>query len=103
MSLYVEIGMEKNQTVREEYLLNKVLEDLVRVGVITNHKLVDHLMIVMNPAYVHITKQSKEIYDTWCKKNNPDGLFSVGRYGSWTYSSIEDNILQSKELSIRLV
>jgi len=103
MSLYVEIGMEKTDEIIEEDLLNKILEDLNRVGVVTNHTLVDHQMIVMNPAYVHITKESKEIYNDWGKKNNPSGLFSIGRYGSWTYCSIEDNILQSKELSVRLV
>jgi protoporphyrinogen oxidase len=98
MSLYVEIGMDKNQEVNEEYLLNKVLEDLVKVGVVNEHKLIDHQIIIMNPAYVHITKESKKVYDDWNKKNNPNGLFSIGRYGSWTYCSIEDNIIQSKEL-----
>ena len=102
MSLYVEIGMDKHQEVVEETLLKKVLEDLEESGVIVGQKLVDYQMIVMNPAYVHITKESKEIYNSWNKKNNPDGLFSIGRYGSWTYCSIEDNILQSKELSQRL-
>jgi protoporphyrinogen oxidase len=103
MSLYVEIGMNKTDRVIEEDLLNKILDDLIKVGVVTNHTLVDHQMIVMNPAYVHITKESKEIYNSWGKKNNPNGLFSIGRYGSWTYCSIEDNIIQAKELSIRLV
>jgi protoporphyrinogen oxidase len=103
MSLYVEIGLKKTDEVNEDELLKKILEDLNRLGVVTNHTLVDHQMIVMNPAYVHITKESKEIYNGWCKKNNPNGLFSIGRYGSWTYCSIEDNILQSKELSVRLV
>ena len=103
MSLYVEIGLEKTDEVIEDELLKKILKDLNRVGVVTNHTLVDHQMIVMNPAYVHITKESKEIYNDWGKKNNPNGLFSIGRYGSWTYCSIEDNILQSKELSVRLV
>lgn len=103
MSLYVEIGMDKHQEVVEETLLKKVLKDLEESGVVVGQKLVDYQMIVMNPAYVHITKESKEIYNNWCKKNNPKGLFSIGRYGSWTYCSIEDNIIESKELSIRLI
>ena len=103
MSLYVEIGMEKNQEFSEKYLLNKVLEDLVMVGVVDGHKLIDYQMIVMNPAYVHITEESKEIYNSWNKKNNPFGLFSIGRYGSWTYCSIEDNIIQAKELSSKIL
>ena len=103
MSLYVEIGMEQNQEINKETLLNKVLEDLSRVGVVNEHNLIDHEMIVMNPAYVHITKKSKDIYNSWCKKNNPDGLFSIGRYGSWTYCSIEDNIIQAKDLSSEIL
>ena len=103
MSLYVEIGMEKNQKVDKEYLLSKVLDDLTKVGVMNGHNLIDHEMIVMNPAYVHITKESKNIYNSWCKKNNPDGLFSIGRYGSWTYCSIEDNIIQAKNLSSEIL
>jgi hypothetical protein len=98
MSLYVEVGMEKNQQVDEVKLLEKILEDLSRVGIINDHHLLDHQMIVMNPAYVHITKESKNIYNTWNKKNNPNGLFSIGRYGSWTYCSIEDNIINANEL-----
>jgi hypothetical protein len=50
----------------------------------------------MNPAYVHITKESKEIYSEWCQKYNPKGIYSIGRYGSWTYCSIEDNIIEAK-------
>jgi protoporphyrinogen oxidase len=95
--------MDKTQEVNEKDLLNKILDDLSGVGVINDHNLVDHQMIIMNPAYVHITKESKEVYNSWGKKNNPNGLFSIGRYGSWTYCSIEDNIIQSKELSIRLI
>jgi protoporphyrinogen oxidase len=98
MSLYAEIGLEKNQQVDDVKLLEKVLVDLSRVGVVKEHNLIDHQVIVMNPAYVHITKESKEIYDNWSQKNNQDGLFSIGRYGSWTYCSIEDNIIQAKNL-----
>ena len=95
--------MEKNQEVNKEYLLNKVLEDLEKVGVVYGHTVIDYQLIVMNPAYVHITKESKEIYNSWNKKNNPNGLFSIGRYGSWTYCSIEDNIIQAKNLLILLI
>jgi protoporphyrinogen oxidase len=100
MSLYVEIGINKNQEVDEQILLKKILEDLEESGIIVNQKLTDYQMIIMNPAYVHITKESKEIYNNWCEKNNPNGLFSIGRYGSWTYCSIEDNIIQAKNLLV---
>ena len=27
-------------------------------------------------------------------------IYSIGRYGSWTYCSIEDNILEAKEVAL---
>ena len=30
------------------------------------------------------------------------GVYSIGRYGGWTYCSIEDNLLETKALARRL-
>jgi protoporphyrinogen oxidase len=102
MSLYVEIGMKNNEVYDEKVILNLILKDLQEVGVLKNQKLIDYQVICMNPAYVHITKESKSIYNKWCEKNNTKDVFSIGRYGSWTYCSIEDNIIQAKELALKL-
>ena len=59
-------------------------------------------MLIMNPAYVHITKDSKKQYEDWSKLNTEKGIYSIGRYGSWTYCSIEDNILQAKQLAKKI-
>ena len=31
------------------------------------------------------------------------GVFSIGRYGSWTYCSIEDNMVETRELAAKLI
>jgi protoporphyrinogen oxidase len=98
LSLYVEVGAKSNDILDETLLLNKILADLKESGVITDHKLVDHQFIVMDPAYVHITKESEKSYKNFCNYFNNKGIYSIGRYGSWTYCSIEDNIIQAKEL-----
>ena len=56
----------------------------------------------MDPAYVHLTKES--IRDVQEKKKvlARNNIYSIGRYGSWTYCSIEDNILEAKALMERL-
>lgn len=97
LSLYVEIGLKETDQIHKEILLDKVLADLESKGIINNHQLVDYQFLVMNPAYVHITKESKEIYNEWCQKYNPQGIYSIGRYGSWTYCSIEDNIIEAQQ------
>lgn len=96
LSLYVEIGLKETDQIYEDILLDKVLADLQSCGIIDTHELVDYQFLVMNPAYVHITKDSKKIYNEWCQEYNPQGIYSIGRYGSWTYCSIEDNIIEAK-------
>lgn len=99
LSLYVEIGVQASTKLDETKLLMQVLTDLEDSGIIEDrvHELVDYQFLVMNPAYVHITKDSKEIYNEWCQKYNPQGIYSIGRYGSWTYCSIEDNIIEAQQ------
>ena len=97
MSLYVEIGFKQEDKINKDELLKKVINDLTKCGIVTNQNLIDHDFIVMNPAYVYITKESKHLYNKWCDKNNSNNIYSIGRYGSWTYCSIEDNIIQAKE------
>ena len=99
LSLYVEIGAQVNKKLDETELLMQVLADLKDSGIIEDgvHELVDYQFLVMNPAYVHITKDSKQIYDEWCQEYNPQGIYSIGRYGSWTYCSIEDNIIEAQQ------
>jgi hypothetical protein len=55
--------------------------------------------VVLDPAYVHITKDS--IADVARKKRSLEsrGIYSLGRYGSWTYCSIEDNIVEARSLA----
>jgi protoporphyrinogen oxidase len=99
LSLYVEIGAQADRKLDETELLMQVLADLKDSGIIEDgvHELVDYQFLVMNPAYVHITKDSKQIYDEWCQEYNPQGIYSIGRYGSWTYCSIEDNIIEAQQ------
>jgi protoporphyrinogen oxidase len=104
MSLYVEIGYPSDAVIDESSVATmrqRVLSDLRRVGVVDDHALVSHHSIVLDPAYVHITKASiaavaraKSILET-------RGVYSIGRYGSWTYCSIEDNILEARALASR--
>ena len=102
LSLYVEIGATTEQELNEEELLRTVLKDLKSSKIITDHVLIDHQFIVMDPAYVHITKKSESTYNYWSDLNNSKGFYSIGRYGSWTYCSIEDNIIQAKALAEKL-
>ena len=76
------------------------MKDLIKAKVISPiQTLVDYETILMNPAYVHITQVS--IKDVMEKKSELKkyGVYSIGRYGSWTYCSIEDNVKEAKKLA----
>ena len=100
MSLYVELGFPKEMAVRPHEWLGRVLTDLRRAGIVTDDQvLVDYESIVMNPAYVHInTKSLSDVAEKKALLAEWD-IYSIGRYGSWTYCSIEDNIKEAKELT----
>ena len=98
MSLYVEIGFPANHQIDEEELLEKVMKDLKGSGIIKDQQLIAKQFIAMSPAYAHITEKSKSTYSEWCNTWNKEGIYSIGRYGEWTYCSIEDNIKQAKKL-----
>lgn len=103
MSLYVEIGFDGNQPMEKEGIyLTKVLDDLKKAGIVTSQKLVDYEAILMNPAYVHINKESTNAVQMYKRLLADKDIYSIGRYGSWTYCSIEDNILEAMELAQKI-
>jgi hypothetical protein len=99
MSLYVEIGAADGATFEVDALRERVLADLAREGIVTDHKLVAEHHVALDPAYVHITRASlaetKRLRELLASK----GVHSVGRYGGWTYCSIEDNLIETRALA----
>jgi protoporphyrinogen oxidase len=98
LSLYVEVGYARDAVVDAEHARAVVLADLKKLGVITDHRLVAEHSVLMDPAYVHITKQSLAEHARISADLRARGVYSIGRYGGWTYCSIEDNIVEAREL-----
>ncbi|MBX7196471.1 MAG: FAD-dependent oxidoreductase [Sandaracinaceae bacterium] len=102
LSLYVELGYPRGAVIDEAEITRaraRVLADLEKVGVTSGHHVIAEHHVVMDPAYVHITRAS--LADVADKKRvlESRGVSSIGRYGSWTYCSIEDNIVEARALA----
>jgi len=98
MSLYVELGFDRQALVDVDAMRQRVLADLAQEGIVTDHRLVAHHSVVMDPAYVHVTARSIAEHQRLCSALKERGVYSIGRYGGWTYCSIEDNIVEARAL-----
>ena len=98
MSLYVELGYPADAEVDTSAMLQRTIEDLRRVGLVQDHTLVSHHSIVLDPAYVHITQESIAEHTRLSAELRAHDVHSIGRYGGWTYCSIEDNIIEARSL-----
>jgi protoporphyrinogen oxidase len=103
MSLYVEIGFGKEQPVGEiGSLLQRTLDDLHDAGIVTSQRLVAEHHVLMDPAYVHITRHSEMDKMEKMALLEHNDIHSIGRYGAWKYCSLEDNMFDAFSLAERL-
>ncbi|MBI1946484.1 MAG: FAD-dependent oxidoreductase [Deltaproteobacteria bacterium] len=105
MSLYVEVGLPAGSERPDVGVLQqRVLADLAAEGIVQpGQKLVAHHHVVMNPAYVHLTARSVAEAARARADLERHGVYSVGRYGGWTYCAIEDNLVETRALAARLL
>lgn len=99
MSLYVEIGYKQDEEIDVKKDFEQTLIDLKKAGVIDDQRPIDWSYVIMNPAYVHISCDAQKEKERIMADFVEQDLYCIGRYGSWTYCSIEDCILAAYELS----
>jgi len=102
LSMYIEIGFSKNDEIDVDKELKETLINLEKNGITRDNKLVDYETIIMDPAYVHIEKETSAEISKYMEKINNMNIYSIGRYGAWTYCSMEDAMISAKELANKL-
>ena len=102
LSMYVEIGYGKNDIIDNKEIekqLNLTLDNLKKQKIIDDtFKLEEYVSIVMDPAYVHINSKTDKKVKEYFKDLENKNVYSIGRYGGWTYCSMEDCMLEAKKL-----
>ena len=103
LSMYIEIGYNKDEEISKEEIdkqLRLTIENLRKQGIVTNDmELVAHSTILMNPAYVHITTKTNNDVAKLKEKFAGNNIYTIGRYGGWTYNCMEDCMLEAKEVA----
>lgn len=100
LSMYIEIGYGKDEVVKEEEQLELTLKALKNLGIIDGEtKLEEYSTVVMDPAYVHINADTDRRIAAMKKNFKEDHIYTIGRYGAWTYCSMEDCMVAAKVLA----
>ena len=106
LSMYIEIGYNKNDNITNEEIdkqLKLTLDNLLKLNIIDkNTELEEYVSIIMDPAYVHINTETTKEIDELKEKLSNNNIYSIGRYGAWIYNSMEDSMLKAKELAEKL-
>lgn len=99
LSMYIEIGFSKDDEIDVNKELALTLDNLEKNGITKDNKLVDYETIIMDPAYVHIEKETSKKIKDYMNDIKNENIYSIGRYGAWTYCSIEDAMISAKDLA----
>lgn len=106
LSMYIEIGYPKEAVITEDEIkkqLDLTLTNLEKDGIIDKETILeDYVSLVMDPAYVHINKETDSKIKELFKKLANEKIYSIGRYGAWTYCSMEDCMLEAKGLAEKI-
>lgn len=99
LSMYIEIGYKETDEIDEREQLELTIANLKKLGVISDHNLASYNSVIIDPGYVHITETSIEAVEQLRNELKTYNIYTIGRYGKWTYCSIEDCMIDAIELS----
>ncbi len=102
-SLYVEISHQPTEVIPPAALLRQVREGMERAGIFRRD---DEIVVAdvrdIRYAYVLFDKHRARVLPSLLSELERRGIHSIGRYGRWEHTSMEDAISQGKTLAERL-
>lgn len=98
LSMYIEIGFQKEEKIDVQKELKQTLDNLEKMGITKGNKLISHSTVIMDPAYVHINNDINKKLEKYKQSLADKQIYTIGRYGGWTYCSMEDCMIEAKAL-----
>ena len=82
-----------------EELIGRTIDDLVKVNILNSKdKIIFQKVVDLKNAYVIFDRNRKNNLDIIKKYLNENGISTIGRFGNWEYSSMEDAIFQGLKI-----
>lgn len=102
-TLYVEMSHDPKDTLDAGQILSSVTAGLARAGIIrSGERLVAADVRDVQYAYVVFDRHRARVLPSLLAELASRGIHSIGRYGRWEHSSIEDAIGQGKQIAEQL-
>lgn len=102
-SVYLEISATRGGLIEEREIHDACVSGLRRAGILReDDRIVARKMFVINPAYVIYDRDRRVALPAIFEVLEQHGIFSLGRFGGWEYSSMEDAMRQGMEIAERL-
>ncbi len=103
MSIYAEISYSNNKPIDKEKAISGTIRNLKDIGIISNENEIEIcLPIDIKYGYVVYDENRKWAVQTIKDYLKRFGIHTIGRYGSWKYMSMEDVILEGKDIATSL-
>lgn len=90
-SIYAEVGVT-NYLLNQKDIIRDVIKNLEIVGILKEKNIEVIITNYMKDGYVHYTHKREELLNEIFTKLNKKNVITIGRYGKWQYSSMEDSI-----------
>jgi len=102
-SLYVEVSHQPTETIPPPVLLQRIREGMERAGIFRSD---DEIVVAdvrdIRYAYVLFDKHRARALPAILEELERRGIHSIGRYGRWEHTSMEDAIAQGRTLAEKL-
>ncbi|OIO32508.1 MAG: hypothetical protein AUJ70_05415 [Candidatus Omnitrophica bacterium CG1_02_40_15] len=100
ISIYAEIAYSDTKKIDKNEAISKAMSDLKRCGIISDESSVE-ICLPMDIKYGYALYDSNRKHAVQVIKDYLEkfGIYTIGRYGSWRYMSMEDVILDGKKIA----
>jgi len=100
VSIYAEIAYSDTKKIDKEKAMPKAIDDLKRCGIISEESDIE-VCLPIDIKYGYALYDSNRKHAVQIIKDYLErfGIYTIGRYGSWKYMSMEDVILEGKQIS----
>ncbi len=95
---YLEMSLNEGESYDDKELQSEVVTVLKKLNMIVSEAEIEHIDVRVIPgSYIIFNKEWKEIVPGILKKLKENNVHSIGRYGSWNYSSMSNDIKSGVE------